>query len=241
MCDISSVFTVSLLLLEWNWIDRPGLPAQNIFHQKCMSCCRLQHNAVVLKVFKALNVFDSALHPRLSIIFCPLTYTLRSSAACLLNVPKVTTKKKRDGSSTALVLRRWNPLSLFIRETASVDNIRLKLLRQITILIALLLRLLVEEIIMLQPTPTRCWLTSMSNNIGYKLPVFGYCDQTTFVAQEAKQQHLHCWGGYSSCLVKHNAFVPLGKCTNSTLKEQEMESVPYHSLLLMWAYIQGFH
>lgn len=26
------------------------------FHQKCMSCCRLQHNAVLLKVFKALNV-----------------------------------------------------------------------------------------------------------------------------------------------------------------------------------------
>lgn len=41
--------------------------------------------------------------------------------------------------------------------------------------------------------------------------------------------------------VKHNVLVSPGQCSNSTLKEQEIESVPYQSLLLMWAYIQGFH
>lgn len=34
--------------------------------------------------------------PSLSVIFCPLTSPLRSSAVCLLNVPKVSAKKMRD-------------------------------------------------------------------------------------------------------------------------------------------------
>ena len=139
-----------------NWIDRLGLSVQGIFHQKCMSCCSLQHNAVVLKVLKALNVLIPPLHPRLSIIFCPLTYTLRSSAACLLNVPKVTTKKMRDGTSTVLVLRLWSPLSLFFGETcASVDSILLQLsTHKKTILTTQPQWLLCVEKIMWQPVLT---------------------------------------------------------------------------------------
>lgn len=117
---VSTFFGFSVKRVRQKWKEALGVFVQWIFYHKCMLCCRSQHNAV-LKVFEALNVLS---HPHImSIILCPLTYTLRSSTACSLNVPKVTTKKMRHGTSIVFVLRQWNSPSLFIRKTASMDRI----------------------------------------------------------------------------------------------------------------------